>query len=145
MKSKRVKLPLTYTAQIELCRSAKRRLLKEYEANKAVPYMLGGLCYYFGGTIEAWYPNVKTNLIRKFIPTFTRDNAIQFANAKHIDPISDHVFSADNYWWNMYRGSSGNEIKTIEYDLANRILFIDWLIKDATEKRKQQTQIKKLA
>lgn len=81
------------------------------------------LCYALKGYLESkdiYYSNY--NEVSSFIPKFTNDNAVKYANG-------DKTSYNSNPWWN--NGSmfyNYNPIYTSnKFDYDNRILFLEWL------------------
>ena len=76
-----------------------------------------GLCYIIRFILRyEFYIRDYVIKIPKYIPLFTRENAIEHANAR-----SNRLF-----WWTV--GYSYDDHG--EYDLDNRIKFIEWMISE---------------
>lgn len=70
-----------------------------------------GLCLFVSFEIQNIIRHqVKNTEISKYIPLFTKENAIIYANAYKEDTL---------YWWDMWH-----------YDIDNRVKFINWIIKE---------------
>lgn len=101
--------------QIEFLKEVKLRILLDYPNTNI---KLKGLCSYMLFTNPNWGP---VN-----VPLFTKENAIKHANA---------IDEPDNsYWWEYHH----DDIE--QYNLDNRLLFIDWMISELSKKQPNMWQ-----
>ena len=90
----------------ECLKEARQELINDYE--ESGPCRMGGLCYYVG---EHFF-------MRDIPEIFNIKNAAKHANAKLKGRPSP------SFWWNY------SEYDRTEYDLENRLLFMDWMINE---------------
>jgi len=102
---------LTRKEQIKVLKRVKEKLIRDHKHERI---MIRGLC----GYVEEEIKNITGEYcipyyyLKKYIPLFTQENAEKHANANITD---------QNYWW---KHSSVPH----DYDLVNRVLFLDWMI-----------------
>jgi len=104
---------LTRKQQIRILTKAKEQLIIDHKYEKC---MVRGLCGYLEKEIIAIYDKefVSYYHLKQYIPLFTLENAEKWANAKP---------NEENYWWKHSNDPS-------DYDLKNRVLFLEWMIKE---------------
>jgi hypothetical protein len=99
-----MKAKATIPQQVQIINKALSSYIKEEVDTK---YFEAGLCFHFTRAISSIVEECYDyDLIKLYIPLFTRQNAITYANA-----------SDESYWWN----------KTNSY---HRIYFCKWMIKE---------------
>lgn len=90
----------------ECLKEARQELINDYEESGSS--RMGGLCYYIGCNI----------FINNISEIFNIENAAKHANAKLKGRPNP------SFWWNY------SEYDRAEYDLENRLLFLDWMINE---------------
>ena len=88
---------------------------------------LKGLCAYMIFTDINWGP--------VDVPLFTKENAIKHANAIN-DPYDPNSYNSpySSFWWEYHSEDRK------QYDLDNRVLFIEWMISELSKKQPNMWQ-----